>query len=77
MTSNGDGVNSGADRGKVEKTIADSDADQTVMSGVVGVVRRRVYSPGIDDETVVRRDRSMQVIRRSLPLEDVVESTTR
>lgn len=50
MTSSGGDV--GVCSGSVETTIADSDADQTVMSGAVGAVRRRVYSPGITTPTI-------------------------
>ena len=60
MTSSG--VDVGVCSGSVETTMADSDADQTVMSGEVANVRRRVYSPGIDDETTTRRDRSVTVV---------------
>jgi hypothetical protein len=44
----------GVSNGSVETTIADSDADQTVISGEVADVRRRVYSPGIDEAATAR-----------------------
>jgi hypothetical protein len=50
------GVDVGMSSGSVETTIADSDADQMVIPGAD--VRRRVYSPGIDDETAAVRLRS-------------------
>jgi hypothetical protein len=44
----------GVSNGSVETTIADNDADQTVISGEVADVRRRVYSPGIDEAATAR-----------------------
>ena len=64
MTSSVVGADSGADSGNVETTIADNDADQTVMSEAA---RRRVYSPGID-ETAVRLRRVVTIMTLSVGL---------
>lgn len=64
MTSSG--VDVGVSSGSVETTIADSDADQMVIPGAD--VRRRVYSPGIDDETAVRLRRVVTIMTLSVGL---------
>jgi hypothetical protein len=60
------GVDVGVSSGSVETTIADSDADQMVIPGAD--VRRRVYSPGIDDETAVRLRRVVTIMTLSVGL---------